>query len=390
MSAELGGTQDPAVLVLGRPGAVTATSRAWRAYGDALHQAGDGLRRLDTAEGWRGPAGDAFRATFRGQVGDWLTAGDAFHEAAAALDRYAATLSWAQGRAGDAIGQWDAGQAATRQAADQHVRDQQVVGHPLPFDDPGEAARESARNTLGDARAQLRSAATADSVSIGAARDRAPAAPGFRSDVGDVARTVGAGLADGAGAVGNAFASYGNAMLHHPGDVATMVAGAAVTVLGAGGELGGAALDLTGIGAVVGMPAGVVSAGVIATGVAMVAGSGENLSGHAAGDDAVEPFATDNVAAAPEGAYQPTEGFRGSEFSRDEIEQFINGHTGDRMPGWTRPTPHQISRILDEATPVQVEGQNAEQFTATVDGTEYRIIVNYDVPWRSTAFKTKE
>lgn len=52
-------------------------------------------------------------------------------------------------------------------------------------------------------------------------------------------------------------------------------------------------------------------------------------------------------------------GFRGSDFSRDEIEEFINGHTGDSAPGMNRPTPGQVSQVLDQATPTPLTGRLA-------------------------------
>ncbi|MFI9387635.1 putative T7SS-secreted protein [Kutzneria sp. NPDC052558] len=386
MPAELGETNNPKDLVPGNPGSLTSIYPAWRQYGDALHQAGAGLSRIDTTEGWSGPAGDAFRAKFEGQPGKWLEAGDCFHEAAAALERYATTLTWAQGQAAQAIQQWNTAEAATRQATDQHTRDEQTAGHQLPFNDPGAAGRQAAQQTLNAARAQLRSAGDGAAATIGAARDKAPEEPGFWSEVGDFFSDLGAGLANAAGTVVNAVASYGNAMIHHPLDTATTIAGAALTVVGAGGEVGGIALDATGAGAVLGVPTNIASAGVIATGMAMTAAGGGDLARHAAGDDEVEVMRTDHTGAEDE-AFEPNDGFRGSEFNRDEIEEFINGHTGDSMPGMNRPSPQQVSEVLDKATPVRLPGQNAEEFVATVNGDKIRVIVNYDMPWRSTTYK---
>ena len=52
------------------------------------------------------------------------------------------------------------------------------------------------------------------------------------------------------------------------GDFGAAVVGGAETLLGAGGEVGGFALDATGVGAFAGVPVNVVSAGVIAQGAA--------------------------------------------------------------------------------------------------------------------------
>ncbi len=384
--AELGQTNNPDDLVPGDTAALTATAGAWRQYGDALNEAGTGLQRIETTQGWAGPAGDAFRAKFQGQPSQWLQAGGCFEDAAAALERYASALQWAQAQAADAIGQWNRGQAATQQAQQVHEQNEKAAGQSLPFTDPGAAQRQAAQNTLDAARTQLDSAGNAAAAAIGTARDKAPAQPGFWSEVGDFFSGLGADAANIAGTAVNSFASFGNAVLQNPGDTLTMIAGAGLTMLGAGGEVGGVALDATGIGALIGVPVNVVSAGAIATGVAMAAAGGGDLARHAAGDDRTQVMRTDHTGAS-DGEFEPTEGFRGSDFSRDEIEEFINGHTGDSMPGMNRPTPAQVSQVLDQATPTPLTGQHAEEFVATVNGDKIRVIVNYDMPWRSTTYK---
>jgi Putative T7SS secretion signal domain len=129
---ELGETNDPRELIPGDAGSVTATGQALRIRGDALRQAGSGLQRIDTTDGWSGAAGDAFRAKFHGQPGKWVEAGDCFHSAADALDAYGKTLTWAQSSAADAIRQWNAAQAATCQAMAQHQQAEKVPGQALP------------------------------------------------------------------------------------------------------------------------------------------------------------------------------------------------------------------------------------------------------------------
>jgi hypothetical protein len=179
----------------------------------------------------------------------------------------------------------------------------------------------------------------------------------------------------------NGLASFGNAMVHHPGDTATMAAGAGLMLLGAGGDIGGGLLDLTGVGAVVGVPVNVVStAAVVAGGGIVVAGAGD-LMMHATSDDGVNPARTDYEGAGGDD-YEPTEGFRDSEYSRDEYVEFVNGHTGDANPGMPRPTPAQVEEALDKATPQKLEGQNAELFRYG----DVKVILNYDMPWRSTAY----
>lgn len=74
----------------------------------------------------------------------------------------------------------------------------------------------------------------------------------------------------------NGLADVGQAMVEHPEDLLSMALGAGGIVLGSGGEVGGVALDATGVGAVAGVPINVASAGLIATGAAaMAAGAGD-------------------------------------------------------------------------------------------------------------------
>jgi Bacterial EndoU nuclease len=115
----------------GDPAAVRHTAWSMTVYGDLLHDAGAGLARIDTTEGWSGPAADAFRVTYQGQPTAWLRAGDCFHDAAAALTRYADTLAWAQTQVAEAGQRWDTAVATTNAAADAHNR-AMAVSRPAP------------------------------------------------------------------------------------------------------------------------------------------------------------------------------------------------------------------------------------------------------------------
>ncbi|WP_218025895.1 colicin E3/pyocin S6 family cytotoxin [Nocardia miyunensis] len=92
----------------------------------------------------------------------------------------------------------------------------------------------------------------------------------------DAARYVGIVLYNVAAELVNVVASYGNAIQHDPlrmgTDIATTVAGFALTTLGGGGEILGTGLDATGLGAALGVPTNIASAGVIAAGVGLAAG----------------------------------------------------------------------------------------------------------------------
>jgi hypothetical protein len=262
-AAELGQTNDPIALIPGDLGSISHTQAALHAYGDLLHLAGEGLQRINTSDGWSGAAADAFHAVFHGQPGKWLQAGDAFHDAAAALDSYASVLGWAQIQAGNAISLWNSGQAN----------------------------QQAARDTLASGRSQLAGAGDTAAIAVGKARDLAPPKPGFWSQVGDDLGSFFSGAGHVAEQVGETaltdLASVGNAMAHDPGSVAEIAGGLGLAILGAGGEIGGVALDATGIGALVGVPVNVVSAGAIAGGLGLASVGLSNVLGDAAGPDRV-------------------------------------------------------------------------------------------------------
>lgn len=305
MAAELGQTKNPLELVPGKAGSVADAMWALRDYGDALHEAGTGLKRIDTTEGWSGKAADQFRAVFDGEPTKWLTAGDCFHDAAQAMNSYASTLRWAQSEAEEAIRLWDEAEADTARAKAEHQRavqheEQQAqqrsaagthtTPRDIPFSDPGQNKRDAARHRLNEARSQLRSAGDAAAQKVGSVRDKAPEKPGFWSKVGDIADSAGTSLLHAGEDVVNGLASFGNAMLHHPGDTAAMVGGMALTAVSAGGEGLGVALDATGAGAVAGVPLNAVSAAGIAAGVGITAAAGADLTQHAANENQVSPL----------------------------------------------------------------------------------------------------
>jgi RHS repeat-associated protein len=62
------------------------------------------------------------------------------------------------------------------------------------------------------------------------------------------------------------------------GDAVAGITGTLETIVGSGGEVLGGALDLTGVGAVIGVPVNVVSAGVIAHGAVTAVEGGGNLA----------------------------------------------------------------------------------------------------------------
>lgn len=262
MVTELEQTSDPRALVPGNPAGIAEVAGRLYNYATLLNEAGSGLGRIDTAGGWRGAAADAFRARFHGEPGKWLEAGSCFLAAAKALDDYVPVLAWAQQEASDALTQWHAGN------------------------------HQSAQQILDSARSRVANAAGETAAVIGRARDQAPQKPGFWSQVGGFfsgalqdAENVGADVLNG-------VASFGNAMLSHPGDTGTMLGGALLMGVGALGDAGGAVLDATGVGAIAGVPVNALSTAGVVSGATLMAASGGDLARHAAGDDSVDPVKT--------------------------------------------------------------------------------------------------
>jgi hypothetical protein len=79
----------------------------------------------------------------------------------------------------------------------------------------------------------------------------------------------------------NTAANLVEAMAEHPEDLIEMAMGAGMIFLGAGGEVGGFALDATGVGAVAGVPINIASAGLIAGGATAVGQGAGRLVEHA-------------------------------------------------------------------------------------------------------------
>lgn len=89
--------------------------------------------------------------------------------------------------------------------------------------------------------------------------------------------------------VGNAFASFGNALLNDPKDALDFLGGLLVTAGGIGMEGGGGLLDATGIGLPVGITINVAGAGVIATGGGLSIAGAKGLGSYA-GQHPVDPI----------------------------------------------------------------------------------------------------
>ncbi|MFD7323107.1 putative T7SS-secreted protein [Streptomyces sp. NPDC059875] len=184
--AQLGQSEEPNELVHGNAGEVTATVKNLRDFQSAFDSVGRGLKVLDSGR-WKGEAADAFQEKYRALPTDWLHASDAFGAAAAALEAYGTTITWAQGKAREAIALHKQGNdsSTTAQAAyEKKVADYKAsldgddpLPCPAPGTDPGDAQRARAQEILTDARRQRSEAADTAKKAIAAALAHAPAEP---------------------------------------------------------------------------------------------------------------------------------------------------------------------------------------------------------------------
>ncbi|MDY0816310.1 putative T7SS-secreted protein [Kitasatospora purpeofusca] len=189
-------TDDPKELVHGDAKKINETAAHLKKFHDAFEKTGTGLARLDH-EHWTGAAAEAFQKAFNPQPKQWLAAADACGKAAAALEAYAHTVTWAQGEAAEASRLWkaakkkyDSAVKATLQAAltyDLQVKaynatpaDQRPTSPPAKpgeFTNPAEADFHRAEEKLDAARTQRDSAARTAAAAISIATRSAPPRP---------------------------------------------------------------------------------------------------------------------------------------------------------------------------------------------------------------------
>ncbi|MER5201670.1 putative T7SS-secreted protein [Streptomyces sp. NPDC002825] len=185
--ARLGQTEDPDELVHGNTGEITATVKNLRDFESAFGSVARGLKAVEDGGRWKGEAAKAFQEKFQALPTTWLHAADAFGAAAGALEAYGTTVTWAQGKAREAIALYKEGDASSRTA--QAAYEKEVTAYkasltgpdprprPTPGTDPGDAQRARAEELLADARRQRNEAAETARKAIAAALVHAPAEP---------------------------------------------------------------------------------------------------------------------------------------------------------------------------------------------------------------------
>ncbi|MFG2354038.1 putative T7SS-secreted protein [Streptomyces sp. NPDC048521] len=184
---QLGQSEEADELVHGKPAKIRESAKHLRDFHGAFDKVGQGLKKVDSS-GWKGEGGDAFRQKFGVHPAKWTQAAEACKTAAAALESYADTVTWAQGQAKEAITLYKKGMKASQDAVDAYNKkvdaynakikaDQDPGPKPGPFHDPGKADVEAAVHKLAQARKQRNTAASEAQGKVKEALAHAPAEP---------------------------------------------------------------------------------------------------------------------------------------------------------------------------------------------------------------------
>ena len=193
--AELGQTTSATELIHGDPAAIVSRAEKLQASSRAFEETAAKLEAIDTRH-WTGAAADAFRAKYGPQPGRWRTAAAAYASAAASLQSYAATLSWAQRQAQQAIELYQQGYHANQVAQVDYdgnytnwvVAQNQPGAHyvPPPVQSyPGNPMMARAQEMVTEARQRRDQAAAAEAARVSEAARLAPTQPTFWQRVGD-------------------------------------------------------------------------------------------------------------------------------------------------------------------------------------------------------------
>ncbi|MYS23631.1 hypothetical protein GA0115240_154723 [Streptomyces sp. DvalAA-14] len=303
--AVLGEGGDP---IPGDPETVVLLGLTLRDTADDIQRETGEVQALASVESWTSDAAGRFRDAAHDTVGDLRKAFHRYDVAAAAMGvtvregsdaDWASALAQAQALSLKALHDAQAADADSK-AAGRHL---QSLPADTPKDDPEATSahkkQQAAQDALSAAKRLLASAKHIRDQAASAAASRIHQAithDGMHDSTWDrIKDTTGTVLSDTGHFLENAgetalsdLASLGKAMAHDAGAVGEVLAGVGLATLGAGGEIGGAALDVTGVGALLGVPAGVVSAAAIAGGVGLIAAGGGKLAMDAAGPDRVD------------------------------------------------------------------------------------------------------
>ncbi|MFJ9410609.1 putative T7SS-secreted protein [Streptomyces sp. NPDC101393] len=197
---QLDETDDPKQLIHGEAAKIHESASHLKDFSKAFDRVADGMQKIGSDRGWSGKAADAFREKFEMHPKQWMHAADACDDASKALKSYAETVTWAQGKAVDAIDKYRKAKDASERAADAHAAAvdtynskaggwnaaAKLGGDPGPkpqkpadFVDPGTEGREAAQDILKSARSQRNEAAERAFRALTKATAHAPQKPEF-------------------------------------------------------------------------------------------------------------------------------------------------------------------------------------------------------------------
>lgn len=212
---QLGETEDPKELIHGDAEKINETASHLKDFSAAFDRVADGMRKLGSGQHWSGKAADAFREKFDMHPKQWMHAADACEDASKALKSYAETVTWAQGKASDAIDKYRKAQQAAeharsayesqydsyreRYSAYEYLASRGTDAGPEPQaptepGDVGKEGREAAEDMLKSARSQRNEAAERARNSIKAALAHAPQKPAMTELAGATLKDGGQAL----------------------------------------------------------------------------------------------------------------------------------------------------------------------------------------------------
>ncbi|MEU7552533.1 putative T7SS-secreted protein [Streptomyces sp. NPDC044571] len=194
---ELGQTEDPKKLVYGSVSKIRAQVSHLSDFEVSFTLVGNGLKSLAEPDGLKGKSADAFREAAAKEPPRWFKAAEAFGKAADAMNRFADTVEWAQGKAKEALEDYNKAKKASQDARDAHTKQAEAYEDavkakkdtlppkPGEFHDPGTSMAKAAQDKLDNARTQRNEVAETAAAAVRAARDKAPPKPSYAEQLGD-------------------------------------------------------------------------------------------------------------------------------------------------------------------------------------------------------------
>ncbi|MFE4206957.1 putative T7SS-secreted protein [Streptomyces goshikiensis] len=195
---ELGQTDDPKRLVYGSVSKIRAQVSHLNDFKKSFDSVGKGLKAMGEPDGLKGEAAKAFREAVAKEPPRWFEAAEAFGKAADAMGRFAETVEWAQGKAKEALDDYNKAKKASEDASNAHIKLVKEYNDALnakkenlpprpsqDYPDPGKAMATAAQDKLDDARKQRNDVAENVRAAVRAARDAAPRKPSYTEQLSD-------------------------------------------------------------------------------------------------------------------------------------------------------------------------------------------------------------